>query len=252
MTLPDGAPVPTPADPLVIRRIEYLGPMAAAGGWRPEPRLPEVAFGGRSNVGKSSLINRLTRRKTLARVSNTPGRTREIHFFEVNDQFALVDLPGYGYARISKERKALWRPLIEGYLRASTELRGMVLLLDVRHDPTADDVQMLDFLSEIGAPTIVAATKIDKLKRAEVAARLAALADVTGLDPDQIIPFSAVTGAGRDELAAALVELVGQPSWRAAPEPPADAPRDPAADPAADAGGEPVGERRARAAEEGA
>ena len=208
----------TKTDPLVIKHIDYLGPMASAGGWRPEPSLPEVAFSGRSNVGKSSLINRLVRRKALARVSNTPGRTREIHFFGINALFTLVDLPGYGYARISKTRQAEWRPLIEGFLRASAPLRGVVQLLDVRHPPTDDDMQMLDFLAEIGAPTIFAATKVDKLPKRELVARIAALAENIGADPDQIIPFSAVTGEGRDDLAESIVSLVGQPSWRA-PEP---------------------------------
>ena len=205
----------TTPDPLVIRRLDYLGPMATADGWRPESRLPEVAFGGRSNVGKSSLINKLVRRKGWARVSNTPGRTREIHFFDVNGQFALVDLPGYGYARISKTRQAEWRPLIEGFLSRSRELRGVVQLLDVRHDPTGDDLQMLDFLGELGVPTVIVATKIDKLKRTELAARLRTLALQLGMEESQIIPFSAETGQGRDELAEAIVELVGQPSWRA-------------------------------------
>ena len=211
-----GPRMSTTPDPLVIRRLDYLGPMSAVGGWRPEPRLPEVAFGGRSNVGKSSLINRLVRRKGWARVSHTPGRTREIHFFDVNALFALVDLPGYGYARISKARKAEWRPLIEGYLRSSAPLRGVVLLLDVRHDPTYDDQMMLEFLGELGAPTLVAATKIDKLAKGQQSARIAALAAHTGLDPTQIIPFSAVTNEGRDDLASAIVDLVTQPSWRAA------------------------------------
>ena len=145
-------PQETGADPLVIRDLRFLGPMATVDGWRPETTLPEVAFAGRSNVGKSSLLNRLIRRKAFARVSRTPGRTREINFFEVNARFVLVDLPGYGYARISKERRAEWRPLIEGYLRRSTNLRGVVQLIDVRRDPTDDDLQMLDFLSEIGVP----------------------------------------------------------------------------------------------------
>jgi GTP-binding protein len=219
------------ADPLVIRGIEYLGPMTAAGGWRPPPGLPEVAFSGRSNVGKSSLINRLTRRKALARVSNTPGRTREIHFFQINTQFTLVDLPGYGYAKISKTRKAEWRPLIEGYLRTSDELRGVVQLLDVRHDPTDDDYQMLDFLAEIGAPTIFAATKVDKLRKREREERLRALAEQTGAGVDQLIPFSAETGEGRDELAAAIVELVAGPSWRA-PDPEPDPEPEPESEPA--------------------
>jgi GTP-binding protein len=204
----------TTADPLVIRNIDYLGPMAAADGWRPEVALPEIAFSGRSNVGKSSLINRLVRRKALARVSNTPGRTREIHFFGINNLFTLVDLPGYGYARISKARKLEWQPLIEGYLSKSPTLRGVVQLLDVRHDPTGDDVQVLDFLAGVGVPTVFAATKLDKLPKLDVPKRLAALARRIGADPEQIIPFSAVTGVGRDELAEAIVSLVTQPSWR--------------------------------------
>lgn len=202
------------ADPLVIRDIEYLGPMASPTGWRPTHAFPEVAFAGRSNVGKSSLINTLVRRKKLARVSNTPGRTREIHFFRINADFVLVDLPGYGYARISKERRAEWRPLIEGFLRESAGLRGVVQLLDARHDPTGDDLQMLDFLSDLGAPVIVAATKVDKLSPGALAERMGAIASTIGVDEEQIIPFSAVTRRGRDELAEAIVELVAQPSWR--------------------------------------
>jgi GTP-binding protein len=209
--------MPAPAhEPLVIRSLEFLGGMASAGGWRPEPTLPEVAFGGRSNVGKSSLLNRLVHRKKFARVSNTPGRTREVNFFKVNDRFVLADLPGYGYARVSKERRAEWRPLIEGYLRTSPQLRGVVELLDVRHDPTDDDLKMLDFLGEIGVPTIVVLTKIDKLSSRERQTRGVERAAQLGLDTDQVILFSAVTGEGRDVLAEAIEALLEQPSWRAA------------------------------------
>ena len=203
-------------DPLVIRQLEFIGPMASPVGWRPESKWPEVAFAGRSNVGKSSLLNRLVRRKRFARVSNTPGRTREVNFFLVNERFVLVDLPGYGYARISKERRAEWKPLIEGYLRSSTELRGIVHLLDVRHDPTGDDRQMLEFLASLGVPTLFALTKVDKLTAAQRKARVAALLDELGVADDQVIPFSAVTGEGRDELAEAVLSLVEQPAWRAA------------------------------------
>lgn len=196
-------------DPLVIRSLEFLGGMAEAGGWRPEPKLPEVAFAGRSNVGKSSLINKLLHRKKFARVSNTPGRTREINFFQVNDTFILADLPGYGYARVSKEKKAAWRPLIEGYLRGSPVLRGVVQLLDVRHEPTQDDLQMLDFLAQAATPTLIVATKVDKLPKAQRVARVAALAREAGVEVEQVIPFSAVTGEGRDELAEAIVSLTG-------------------------------------------
>ena len=197
-------------DPLVIRSLEFLGPMASADGWRPSNELPEVAFAGRSNVGKSSLLNRLVRRKAFARVSNTPGRTREINFFKVNDRFVLVDLPGYGYAQISKARKAEWLPLIEGYLRHAPTLRGVVQLLDVRHAASNDDLQMLDFLADVGVPTIVVLTKIDKLRARELPERVRALATELQLDEEQMIPFSATTNAGRDELAQAVVALVEQ------------------------------------------
>jgi GTP-binding protein len=188
--------------------------MASPTGWRPESKWPEVAFAGRSNVGKSSLLNKLVRRKRIARVSNTPGRTREVNFFLVNNHFVLVDLPGYGYARISKERRAEWKPLIESYLRSSTELRGIVQLLDVRHDPTADDRQMLAFLASVGVPTLFALTKIDKLTPAQRTARIAAVVEQLETTEDQVIPFSAVTGEGRDELAEAVVALIDQPAWR--------------------------------------
>jgi GTP-binding protein len=204
----------TERDPLVIRSLDFLGGMATAGGWRPEPTLPEVAFAGRSNVGKSSLLNRLVHRKKFARVSNTPGRTREVNFFKVNDTFVLVDLPGYGYARVSKEKRAEWRPLIEGYLRTSPTLRGIVQLLDARHEPTGDDRGMLDFLAELGVPTIVTVTKTDKLTTKERARRVADLSAALGLDADQVIAFSAVTGEGRDELAEAIDGLLAQPAWR--------------------------------------
>ena len=207
-----------PRDPLVIRSLEFIGPMASPTGWRPEAKWPEVAFAGRSNVGKSSLLNRLVRRKRFARVSNTPGRTREVNFFLVNGKFVLVDLPGYGYARISKERRAEWKPLIEGYLRSSKELRGIVQLLDVRHDPTDDDRLMLAFLASVGVPTLFALTKIDKLTAAQRKSRIAALVDALETSEDQVIPFSAVTGEGRDELAEAVVALVEQPAWRATAE----------------------------------
>lgn len=196
------------SDPLVIRHLEYLGPMATRDGWRPDSGLPEVAFVGRSNVGKSSLLNALMKRKAFARVSTTPGRTREIHFFNVNREFVLADLPGYGYARISKARKAEWKPLIEGYLSGSRMLRGVVQLLDIRHDPTNDDLMMMDFLAELEMPTIVVFTKTDKLSSSAGAERIGSLARELALDSEQVIAFSAKTGRGRDELASALMTLI--------------------------------------------
>ena len=204
-----------PRDPLVIRELEFLGGMAAPGGWRPPPDLPEVAFAGRSNVGKSSLLNKLVRRRAFARVSRTPGRTREINFFKVNNQLVLADLPGYGYARIAHEKKEVWRPLIEGYLKGSERLHGVVQLLDVRREPSEDDRVMLDFLSDLGVPTVIVVTKIDKLNQRAAKARIGELARLLQLEDEQMIPFSAMTGAGRDELAEAIVSLIEQPSWKA-------------------------------------
>ncbi len=201
----------TGPDPLVIRSLEFMGGTAQRGGWRPESELPEVAFAGRSNVGKSSLLNTLVGRKKMARVSKTPGRTREINFFRVNDSFVMVDFPGYGYAKISKERKADWRPLIESYLKLTPQLRGIVLLLDIRREPSDDDREMLDFLAEVEIPTIVAVTKADKLNSAAIDAQVSLLAKQLGLSEDQVIPFSSRTGAGRTELAEALMSLVTSP-----------------------------------------
>jgi GTP-binding protein len=196
-------------DPLIIRNVEFIGGMAEKHGWRPDSALPEVAFAGRSNVGKSSLLNSLVRRKSFARVSRTPGRTREINFFRINNGFVLVDLPGYGYARVSKEKKSGWRPMIESYLRRTTQLRGIVLLLDIRREPSDDDRAMLDFLAEVEVPTIVALTKTDKLSKAGAQEKAAEISRALALESDQVIPFSAQTGEGRVELLEAITALVG-------------------------------------------
>ncbi len=196
------------SDPLVIRKLEFMGGMASADGWRPPSELPEVAFAGRSNVGKSSLLNRLVRRKAFARVSRTPGRTREINFFRVNDEFVLADLPGYGYARISKEKKSDWKPLIEGYLRRTPALAGVVQLLDIRRDPSDDDIAMLDYLAELEVPAVIVLTKTDKISRREADGRTTGIMSALGLEREQTIPFSAATGEGREELAEAVAALI--------------------------------------------
>jgi GTP-binding protein len=182
--------------------------MERAGGWRPESNLPEVALAGRSNVGKSALINKLLGRRAMARVSRSPGRTRQINFFSVNDQFVLADLPGYGYARVAREQRESWGPLIEDYLEHTRHLRGIVQLLDLRHDPTEDDLSMVDLTAKLGLPAVVVATKADKLSRAAGASRVGELARKLGLEEPEIIAFSAQTGAGRDNVARAIEELV--------------------------------------------
>ncbi len=197
-----------PPDSLIIRNVEFIGGKAGQAGWRPESTLPEIAFAGRSNVGKSSLLNALVRRKSFARVSKTPGRTREINFFRINNQFLFVDLPGYGYARISKEKKAEWRPLIESYLGRTAQLRGLVLLLDIRRDPSDDDRSMLDFLAQLEIPTIIALTKSDKITRAAVQARVNEISRALSVEAEQIIPFSVMSGSGRVELLEAIMQLV--------------------------------------------
>ena len=209
MTSPDSDAPTSASDPLVIRSLDFMGGMAEIDGWRPDAVLPEIAFAGRSNVGKSSLLNKLVRRKAFARVSKTPGRTREINFFRVNNEFVFADLPGYGYAKISRERSSAWGPMIESYLRRSPTLRGVVQLLDVRHDPTDDDRTMLDFLADVGVPTLFVVTKTDKLSKGAVAGRILELGKQLDVPEEQFIAFSATTGAGRDELAEAIVGLLG-------------------------------------------
>jgi GTP-binding protein len=140
-----------------------------------------------------------------------------VNFFQVNRQFILVDLPGYGYARVSKSKRHSWQPLIEGYLRMTSQLRGIVLLLDVRREPNEEDLAMLDYLADLEIPTLVVITKVDKLGSAARRERIAAVTHAIGVDPAQVIASSAHTGAGRTELAEAVAELVSQPAWRREP-----------------------------------
>ena len=193
-----------------IKSVAYAGTVATPT-QAPPGELPEIAFSGRSNVGKSSLINVLLRRtrKKIAHVSATPGKTQALNFYRVNDRFFLVDLPGFGYARVPSAITADWQALIEGYLSASPRLRGVVHLVDVRHRPTRLDHDMLEYLSRLGAPTLVVATKMDKLKQSERVAHLARVQEELAIDPDQLVPFSSHTGEGREELLGALDALLG-------------------------------------------
>jgi len=166
----------------------------------PESALPEVAFAGRSNVGKSSLINTLLNRKGLVRTSSTPGRTQLLNFFAVNDVLHFVDLPGYGFARAPKAVRERWQPMIRTYLGGRPQLKAVVWLLDVRRDPSDEDLRFLDWLEEAERPTIPVVTKVDKLSRNELTRRLAAIARATGLEREHFTPFSAMTREGVPEL----------------------------------------------------
>lgn len=194
-----------------IRSVEYAGTIAEPGGAAPEPtHLPQVAFSGRSNVGKSSLINVLLQRtrSKIARVSQTPGKTRALNFFSVNGDFFLVDLPGYGYAKVPGSVRADWRRLMEWYLGESGGVRGVVHLVDARRAPTEDDRKMVAYLADLGLPTLVVLTKMDKLKRGQRAAAVALAQETLEVDREQLVPFSAKTGEGRDELLGALTGLL--------------------------------------------
>lgn len=186
----------------------------------PRVRLPEVAFVGRSNVGKSSLINSLLNRKQLAKVSRTPGKTQAVNFYKVDagglrgNAFYVVDLPGYGFAKVSKSVRAEWGPMIEGYLTARKELRGVVFLVDARglgwHDRGA-----LRWLRDLGLPVVVVTTKVDKLRRSERAGKVAGVREGLGLSPDEdVVPYSSVTREGREAVLKVLERMLGEEGVR--------------------------------------
>jgi GTP-binding protein len=169
-----------------------------------DPR-PQVAFAGRSNVGKSTLLNKLIGRRKLAKVSSTPGKTRSLNFFLVNDRFYLVDLPGYGYAKVSKAMRASWGRLIQGYLEQSRQLIGLVWLLDSRRDVNEDDMQLLGWLAERELPVLTVVTKADKVSRDKVNRKVRQTEEELGTPT---LAFSSVTGQGRKELVGSVLNLV--------------------------------------------
>jgi GTP-binding protein len=166
----------------------------------PKSPLPQVAFAGRSNVGKSSLINCLVERKDLAKTSSVPGKTRLINFFSVNDAVILVDLPGYGYARVSKEMRKTWRPMVEEYFLTSRTIKGAVIIIDIRRGPEQEEIDLAGWLAGRAIRTLFVATKADKEKRSMLGTRVRDSARVLGVSPDEFILFSAKTRAGRDLL----------------------------------------------------
>jgi GTP-binding protein len=173
----------------------------------PAEELPEFAFAGRSNVGKSSLINTLVSRKKLVQTSSTPGKTRLINFFRVNDALMFVDLPGYGYARVSEEERRKWRPMIEKYLTGRENLKAVVLILDIRRTPNEEDALLLNWLSRRGIAPVLVVTKADKLSKTSQAKQLKIIAGTLEVDPDELVLFSAKSRQGRDVLWRVLADL---------------------------------------------
>ena len=173
----------------------------------PNTDLPEIAFAGRSNVGKSSLINKLLNRKKLARVSAQPGKTATINFYDIDKKMIFVDLPGYGFAKVSKQEKEKWGKMIEDYLNEREQLVQVVLLVDMRHKPTNDDVMMFNWIVDSGFEPVVIATKKDKVKPSQREDALKLIKDTLGID--DVIPFSSEKGDGVDEVWALFKEMIG-------------------------------------------
>ena len=183
---------------MVIKNVE-LETVCGVTSMLPDNKLPEVAFAGKSNVGKSSLINALMMRKSLARTSAQPGKTQTINFHNINKEIYLVDLPGYGYAKASEKEREAWGQMIERYLNTSEKLRAVFLLVDIRHAPSANDKQMFEWMAYVGYDPIVIATKLDKIKRSQIDKQIKIIRQGLGADKETIIvPFSAETKQGRD------------------------------------------------------
>ncbi|MDD3438376.1 MAG: ribosome biogenesis GTP-binding protein YihA/YsxC [Clostridiaceae bacterium] len=185
---------------MIIKKCEFIK-SAVHKNQYPELDLPEIAFSGRSNVGKSSLFNSLLNRKKLVKTSSSPGKTRLINFFMINDEFVLVDLPGYGYAAVSKSQRQAWGKIIENYLRYRENLKNVVLLVDIRHEPTTDDKLMYDFIKYYRKSVTVVATKLDKITRSSVNKNLNIIKQKLDINQNDIlIPYSSETHVGREEL----------------------------------------------------
>ena len=196
---------------MIIRNIN-LETVCGLTSQLPDNQLPEIAFAGKSNVGKSSLINALMNRKSYARISATPGKTQTINFYNINEELYLVDLPGYGYAKVSEQEKAKWGKLIERYLHGSAQLKAVFLLSDIRHDPSANDKMMYDWIVAQGYNPIIIATKLDKIKRSQVDKHLKAVRQGLNLvRGTKVLPFSSVTKQGKDDIWAFVeTELLGK------------------------------------------
>lgn len=177
----------------------------------PQELLPEIALAGRSNVGKSSFINKMIHRKSLARTSSKPGKTQTLNFYKINDSFYFVDVPDYGYAKVSKKEREAWGRMMEEYFQTRDSLRATVLLVDLRHPPTEDDMIMYDFLKHYQIPVVVIATKMDKVPKSKKEKHLKTIKDHLELEAeDTIIPFSSMTGEGKDKAWKVLMQYINE------------------------------------------
>lgn len=192
---------------MIIKSAEFIK-SATMPEQYPDTGLPEIAFAGRSNVGKSSLINCLVNRKNLVKTSSTPGKTRLINFFKVNDDMVFVDLPGYGYAKVSKQEKKKWGPMIEAYLADRKLLTGVMLLMDLRRQPREDEFLMAQWLSHYEIPGTIILTKADKLKKQAQQKQISAIARDFDLPADSFIPFSSKTGMGKEDVMGVIAQLM--------------------------------------------
>lgn len=202
---------------MVIKKAQFITSLDV---FRDYPGIgrPEIAMVGKSNVGKSSMINRLTNSGKLARTSAEPGKTRLINLFSLNDEIVLVDLPGYGFARVSRGEKQRWAGMIEGYLAQSKNLKRVLMLVDMRHQPTNDDIDMVNYLRHYDIPFTVAATKADKLSRAEKSRSIPVICRTLAVQPWEVIPFSSEDGTGREKLLELLDTLLPAPETETPPQ----------------------------------
>lgn len=184
---------------MIIRDVQFVTSATSLGNC-PDSEWPEIAFAGRSNVGKSSVINCLLNRKGLVRTSSTPGRTQLLNFFAINESFSFVDLPGYGFAKAPRNVRERWMPMVRGFLEGRSNLRAVVWLLDVRREPSPEDLQFLDWLEEADLPTIPVVTKADKVSRSQLKRQIDLIGSKTGLAAELFTPFSAFTCQGREEV----------------------------------------------------
>ena len=193
-----------------FHKVEFITSAASAADFKRDGK-PQFAFAGKSNVGKSSVINRLLQRKNFARVGESPGKTVHINYFLIDDKAYLVDLPGYGYAKVSKAEKERWGKLMERYFQENNLITLGVMIVDARHKPTQNDITMADFFKQTGRPFVIVANKLDKCKKSEIEGNLACIRETLELpETCQVIPFSAEKGTGRDELVRTILDYSGE------------------------------------------